>query len=301
MPKPLDAFIKDSNANLIRKKDLIKSSNLKREFLEINKHLYGKLKRTETDTRARSKEIINLILCKLVDEKRNSLPNSVMMFSVRQDETSEELLDRLQKFFRENLINVYMENFDEKDKINLNKELIVLVVKKLQNISLLDSSKDVLADAFEIFVSRLLKEAGGQFFTPASVVKFMVNYLDPEIDSKIIDPACGHGGFLLECKDFILSKIEQKFSNQEVIEKKYSEIISNLHGMDKDSYLAKICKLYIDIISQGKSNIFCEDSLDSNNYRKEASDFIKNNHFNYVFTNPPFGAKQLIPASCKRL
>jgi len=300
MPKPLDAFTKDRNANLIRKKDLKKSSNLKKEFFEINKHLYGKLKRTETDTRARSKEIINLILCKLVDEKRNSLPNSVMMFSVRHDETGKELLDRLQKFFRENLINVYMEYFDENDKINLNKELIVLIVKKLQNISLLDSSKDVLADAFEIFVSRLLKEAGGQFFTPASVVKFMVNYLDPEIDSKIIDPACGHGGFLLECKDLLLSQIEQKYANQkEVIERKYSEIISNLYGMDKDSYLAKICKLYIDIISQGKSNIFCEDSLDPNSYREETSDFIKNNYFNYVFTNPPFGAK--IPIDSKEV
>ncbi len=300
MPKPLDAFTKDRNANLIRKKDLTKSSNLKKEFFEINKHLYGKLKRTETDTRARSKEIINLILCKLVDEKRNSLPNSVMMFSVRHDETGKELLDRLQKFFRENLINMYMEYFDENDKINLNKELLVLIVKKLQNISLLDSSKDVLADAFEIFVSRLLKEAGGQFFTPASVVKFMVNYLDPEIDSKIIDPACGHGGFLLECKDLLLSQIEQKYANQkEVIEIKYSEIISNLYGMDKDSYLAKVCKLYIDIISQGKSNIFCEDSLDPNSYREETSDFIKNNHFNYVFTNPPFGAK--IPIDSKEI
>ena len=300
MPKPLDAFTKDRSANLIRKKDLKKSSNLKKEFLEINNHLYGKLKHTETDTRARSKQIINLILCKLVDEKKNSLPNSVMMFSVRQDETSKELLDRLQKFFKENLINVYMEHFDENEKITLNEELVVLIVKKLQNISLLDSSKDVLADAFEIFVSRLLKEAGGQFFTPASVVKFMVNFLDPEIDSKIVDPACGHGGFLLECKDLLLLKIEQKYANQkEVIERKYREVILNLNGMDKDSYLAKICKLYIDIISQGKSNIFCEDSLDPNSYRKEASDSIKNNHFNYVFTNPPFGAK--IPIDSKEI
>jgi len=300
MPKPLDAFTKDRNANLIRKKDLTKSSSLKKEFFEINKHLYGKLKQTETDTRARSKEIINLILCKLVDERRNSSPNSAMIFCVQHDETSIELLDRLQKFFRENLINVYGEHFDANEKINLNKELVVLIVKKLQNISLLDSSKDVLADAFEVFVSRLLKEAGGQFFTPASVVKFMVKYLDPEIDSKIIDPACGHGGFLLECKALLLSQIEQKYANQkEVIERKYSEIISNLYGMDKDSYLAKICKLYIDITSQGKSNIFCEDSLDPNNYREESSVFIKNNHFNFVFTNPPFGAK--IPIDSKEI
>ena len=300
MPKTLDAFTKEGNNSMIRKRDLIKSSNLKKEFLEINQHLYGKLKYTETDTRARSKEIINLILCKLVDEKNNFLPDSVMTFSIRKNEESHKLLDRLKLFFKENLKNKYGDIIDENENINLNKELVVLIVEKLQNISLLDSSKDVLADAFEIFVSRLLKEAGGQFFTPASVVKFMVNYLDPEIDSKIIDPACGHGGFLLECKDLLLSKIKQKFTNQkEIIETKYADIISNLFGIDKDSYLAKICKLYIDIISQGNSNIFCEDSLDPNNYRKQTSDFIKNNHFDYVFTNPPFGAK--IPIDNKEI
>jgi type I restriction enzyme M protein len=300
MPKTLNAFTKEGNNSLIRKKDLTKSSNLKKEFLEINQHLYGKLKYTETDTRARSKEIINLILCKLVDEKNNSSPNSVMVFSIRKGEESNELLDRLKLFFKENLKNRYKDIINENENINLNKELVVLIVEKLQNISLLDSSKDVLADAFEIFVSRLLKEAGGQFFTPASVVKFMVKYLNPEIDSKIIDPACGHGGFLLECKDLILSKIKQKYTNQkEIIESRYVDIISNLHGVDKDSYLAKICKLYIDIISQGKSKIFCEDSLDPNSYRKETSDFIKNNHFDYVFTNPPFGAK--IPIDNKEI
>lgn len=292
MPKTLDAFTKEGKGTVIRKRDLTKSSNLKREFLEINQHLYGKLKHTETDTRARSKEIINLILCKLVDEKLNALPDSVMAFNVRKEEKDHELLVRLKHFFKENIKDKYKAIVDENENINLNKELVVLIVEKLQNISLLDSSKDVLADAFEIFVSRLLKEAGGQFFTPASVVKFMVNYLNPEPDSKIIDPACGHGGFLIECKDLLLSKIKQMYANQEeIIESKYIEIISNLHGIDKDSYLAKVCKLYIDIISQGKSNIFCEDSLDPNNYRKQTSNYIKDDHFDYVFTNPPFGAK----------
>ncbi|MFX1288110.1 MAG: N-6 DNA methylase, partial [Promethearchaeota archaeon] len=300
MPKTLDAFAREGNKGIIRKRDLIKSSNLKKEFLEINQHLYGKLKHTETDTRARSKEIINLLLCKLVDEKNKISPDSFMEFSIRKNEESHELLDRLRIFFREKLKNKYKGVIQENENINLNKELVVLVVEKLQNISLLESSRDVLADAFEIFVSRLLKEAGGQFFTPASVVKFMVNYLDPEIDSKIIDPACGHGGFLLECKDLLLSKISQKYTNQrELIEIKYIEIISNLYGIDKDSYLAKVCKLYLDIISQGKSNIFCEDSLDPNHYRKQSSDFIKNDYFDYVFTNPPFGAK--IPIDNKEI
>ena len=57
--------------------------------------------------------------------------------------------------------------------------------------------------------------------------------------------------------------------------------------------------LYLDIISQGKSNIFCDDSLDPNNYSKGTSDAIKDNHFDFVVTNPPFGAK--IPIDIKEL
>ena len=66
----------------------------------------------------------------------------------------------MQQFFKDNIKEKYKLIVGETENINLNKELVVLIVEKLQNISLLDSSKDVLADAFEIFVSRLLKEAG---------------------------------------------------------------------------------------------------------------------------------------------
>ena len=119
----------------------------------------------------------------------------------------------------------------------------------------------------------------------------MVNYLDPEEDLKILDPACGHGGFLLEAKDLLWSKIDN--------EQKKVKIISNLHGIDKDLFLARICKLYLEILSSGKSNVLCEDSLDPINYRDKAKKIIKNNYFDIILTNPPFGAK--IPINNKEL
>ena len=65
----LDIFIdKSERFQNLRKRDLEKSPNLKKTFNLINQHLYAKLKYTDTDTRARSREIINLLLCKLVDE-----------------------------------------------------------------------------------------------------------------------------------------------------------------------------------------------------------------------------------------
>ncbi|MFX1556440.1 MAG: class I SAM-dependent DNA methyltransferase, partial [Promethearchaeota archaeon] len=245
---------------LLRKKDLQISPNLKKTFNSINQHLYGKSKYLDTDTRTRAKEIVNLLLCKLVDEI-NKEPDDFLDFIIQEGESEEELLKRLQNFFNENVKRKYQYIIANNEQISLNKELVYLIVKELHKISLLESSKDILSDAFEIFVSKVLKEEGGQFFTPPNIIKFMVNYLDPEINAKILDPACGHGGFLLEAKDLLLKEIfnDKRFPDNQ-IEKNSIEIISNLYGIDKDLFLARIAKLYLDILSGGKSNIFCEDS-----------------------------------------
>ncbi|MHA1508599.1 MAG: N-6 DNA methylase [Promethearchaeota archaeon] len=283
-------FTKENKRNIIRKRDLIKSPNLKKTFVSINNHLYGKLKYADTDTRARSKEIINLLLCKLVDEVNKS-PEDEMEIYIREGETEKELLERIQAFFQQNVKKKYLNIMGENEQITLNKDLLFIIIKELEQISLLKSSKDILSDAFEIFVSKMLKDEGGQFFTPPNIVKFMVNYLDPEEDSKVLDPACGHGGFLLETKELLWSKIDN--------EQKKVRIISNLHGIDKDLFLARICKLYLEILSSGKSNVFCEDSLDPFSYRDQAKKIIKTNYFDSILTNPPFGAK--IPINNQQL
>ncbi len=285
MPVDITDFLEEKS-EILRKKDLKKYTNLKQVFKSINQHLYGKLKYTDTDTRARSRQIVNLLLCKLVDEMSKK-PEEEVEFCIRAGESDKDLLKRIEYFFNENVRKKFNNVMNENEQITLTKELVYLVIKELQEISLLQSSKDIFSDAFEIFVSKLLKDEGGQFFTPPNIVRFMVNYLNPKYVSKILDPACGHGGFLLETKDFLWSKIE---SNEKKIES-----ISNLFGVDKDLFLAKISKLYLEILSNGNSNIFCEDSLDPKSYRSPAKELIKNDKFDYIFTNPPFGAK--IPIS----
>ncbi len=143
MPIKITDFAEvNKKAGVLRKKDLIKSPNLKKTFTLINQHLYGKLKYTHTDTRSRSKEIINLLLCKLVDEI-NKTPNSVLDFCIRDKETEQELYDRIQFFFKKHIKEKHKDIFDENEQIGLNKELIYLIVKELQHISLLKSSKDM--------------------------------------------------------------------------------------------------------------------------------------------------------------
>jgi len=290
MPLKITDYV-ENHDKFLKKKDLQLSPNLKQTFTLINQHMYAKLKHTDTDTRARSKEIVNLLLCKLVDEINKS-PEDNLDFCIREGESEDELLKRIQNFFIRSVREKYKDLISESEIISLNKELVYLFIKELQNISLLQSSKDILGDAFEIFVSKILKDEGGQFFTPPNIIKFMVNYLDPEIDAMVLDPACGHGGFLLEVKELLWSKIEMNFKTQEEsIKNKKVEIISNLYGIDKDLFLAKISRLYLEILSGGTPNIYCEDSLDPFNYRSAAKNSIKESKFDYIFTNPPFGAK----------
>ncbi|MFX0041574.1 MAG: N-6 DNA methylase [Candidatus Hodarchaeota archaeon] len=281
MPVHITDFL-EIESNGFKKKDLVKSPNLKKTFTLINQHLYAKLKQTDTDTRTRSKEIINLLLCKLTDEI-NKHDDENVDFCIRKGESLEKLYERIHQLFEKNVKEKYKEIIGENEQINLNKELLYLTVKELQHISLLKSSKDILSDAFEIFVSKILKDEGGQFFTPPNVIEFMVHYLNPTVDSKILDPACGHGGFLLEAKDLLWSKISS--------EDKRINLISNFFGIDKDLFLAKLSKLYLEILSNGKSNIFCEDSLDPKSYGTQAKKIIRDKIFDYIFTNPPFGAK----------
>jgi type I restriction enzyme M protein len=281
MPGNITDFLKQKPVGL-KKRDLVKSPNLKTIFNVINQHLYGKLKYTDTDTRARSKQIINLLLCKLVDEVSKK-PEEEIEFCIKNDESPKTLYKRIQKYFEENVRGKYQNVLDQNEQIKLTQELVYLIVRELQHISLIQSSKDIISDAFEIFVSKILKDEAGQFFTPPNIVKFMVHYLDPEYGTKILDPACGHGGFLLESKDLLWSRCKSEGDK--------IEAISNLYGIDKDLFLAKISRLYLDILSNGKSNVFCEDSLDPKNFRSPAKELIKNDNFDYIFTNPPFGVK----------
>ncbi|MFX1569651.1 MAG: N-6 DNA methylase [Promethearchaeota archaeon] len=289
MPVDITDFIEEKS-EILRKKDLKKYTNLKQVFKSINQHLYGKLKYTDTDTRTRSKEIVNLLLCKLVDEKFKK-PEEKVEFCIKLGESKKDLLRRIRTLFNENVRDKFKNVMNANEQITLTEELVYLVVEELQEISLLESSKDIFSDAFEIFVSKILKDEGGQFFTPPNIIEFMVNYLNPNTNSKVLDPACGHGGFLLETKNLLWSKIE---SNESRIKS-----ISNLFGIDKDLFLAKISKLYLEILSNGNSNIFCEDSLDPESYRSPAKQLIKNDEFDYILTNPPFGAK--IPISDKKI
>ena len=81
----------------------------------------------------------------------------------------------------------YPDVFDETDKITLSQNSIAYIVGELQQYCLIDSERDVIADAFETFIGPSLRGGQGQFFTPRNVVKLLLSLVDPSPKDKIMD------------------------------------------------------------------------------------------------------------------
>lgn len=278
----------------IRREDLIITHNLKSTFKAIRNYLAANAVGTTRDE-ALAQQLINLIFCKIFDE-RFTAPKSTVRFRVGLNESNNEVRGRVEKLFSD-VKAKYKEVFTQEDVINLDDNSVAYIVGELQNYCLVDAERDVLADAFETFIDHALKGGQGQFFTPRNVVKMMVEILDPDDSDMIIDPACGSGGFIIESLRYVWNKIINRYkamgwTDTAILEEKIDVANKCIRGIDKDYFLAKIAKSYMAIMGDGKGGVFCEDSLERpENWGDKTRQKIHLEDFSVVLTNPPFGSK----------
>jgi type I restriction enzyme M protein len=278
-----------------KRKDLKPAKDLKSHFRVINNYLYGNMKKDDTSTRNRAKQIINLLFCKIYDEQYTGM-NEEVTFRAGVNEDKEIVAQRIRELFVQ-VKNRFNDVFEDEDVITLDPSSIVFSVGQIQELCITESERDVIGDAFEVFVAKALKDEDGQFFTPRNVIKMMVDIIDPNEKTMILDPACGTGGFLIESLRHVWSKIDQKagtlgWSKKRVEDEKQYIATSNFRGIDKDSFVAKVTKAYMAIIGDGRGGVFCENSLeDVREWNHKCQDKIDLGKFDVVFTNPPFGSK----------
>lgn len=260
-------------SHLVKPLDLFTPTLLPLNLPEVFKQIYYYLYSNSNIPRAErlGAEMIRILFCKIYDETHNG---SVKSFTLISNETEQEIGDRVKKLF-EKVKEAYPDVFDKEEKIYLDNKSIKYVVEKLQNYSLVETERDVISEAFQAFLGPGMRGEKGQFFTPRNVVKMCVDMLDPKPGERVIDPACGSGGFLVE----VLSHLAER------------EYFCNVYGIDKEVDLVKICKTYMAIVGDGHANIFCADSLYPESWSKEIKKEIEGGSFDVVLTNPPFGAK----------
>lgn len=285
-----------------RRKDLVETHNLKAKFVSIRNYLAGNAVGITRDEEL-ARQFINIILCKLYDEKFTK-PNDVVMFRAGVGEQPSEVKKRIVARFNETKLR-YNDVLDSIDEISLDENSLTYVVGELQQYSLMSAQRDVVGDAFEVFIHRALKGGQGQYFTPKNVVRTAIKIIDPSLEDKIIDPACGSGGFLIEGLKYLHNKIDvmgarYNWPDDMIQEEKIAKANINFCGIEKDTFLSKVVKAYMILMGDGKSGIFCEDSLNiPNTWDNKTQARVQLGTFDVLLANPPFGSKIPVKGEAK--
>lgn len=248
-------------------------------------------------------EVLKLIFIKMLDEK-SDLSNRKFYVT---DEEFEKLKEGKGNSFMERITTLFKKVRaeypgvfpDPHEKINLKPLTLAFVVNQFQQYSFTETPADVKGAAFQSFVYRHLRGGRGEFFTPTPIIKLAVNILDPQDNEKVIDPACGSGRFLIETLKWIKKKKLKARPECEVDIYLAVYARRNLCGIDIVPDLVRVTKMRLMLYGDGHTGIFTANSLlpfDQLVSSAEKSNVPqslrpKQESFNILMTNPPFGTK----------
>lgn len=239
-------------------------------------------------------EIFKLIFAKLYDEHIHG-DEEALLFR-RGSETPEELHDRIQKLFVKATKHPgWNEIFDPAEKIQLTPQALAPCVSELEKYRFFGSDLDVLDAAFEHLINPEQKGDKGQYFTPRHVVQMCVEMLNPRDHESCLDPACGPCGFMIHTLKHVTEsdKFKRKWG-REVDSRKREYAQNYLYAIDFDLKLAKVAKVMMLIMGDGKTNVFRVSSLDPREWKSHpyrVGDKIQDGMFDIVLTNPPFAGE----------
>jgi type I restriction enzyme M protein len=271
--------------------DLQANYELHGVFNELRNYLAG-MASDMTRDESLLQQLIPLLFCKIYTENNAGLKEK---FQAESNVSSEVIKKRISTIF-EMVKKEFEDIFDEKELIELEAESIKFIVSKLQNYELTAIDQDTIGNLFESLLGRSLKGSKGQFFTPRNVVKLAVDITDPNVGEYVLDPACGSGGFLTIALGHVWDKLDQKAKHigwtDETLTRKKKDASDYFMGIDKDSFLVKIAKTSMALLGDGRTNIFCENSLKNpSEWTEVCRSIIKFRNSDVILTNPPFGAK----------
>ncbi len=145
-------------------------------------------------------------------------------------------------------------------------------------------SKDILGKVYEYFLGEFaLAEGkkGGQFYTPGSVVKLLVEMLEP-YEGRVFDPCCGSGGMFVQSEKFIKSHRDYyKKNNGKKLSLNPADHIS-IYGQESNQTTWRLAKMNLAIRGIDSSNVKW------NNEGSFLNDAHKDLKADYIIANPPF-------------
>lgn len=216
--------------------------------------------------------------------------------------------------------------FEPNDTIKIKEASFEAIVKELEVYNLSRTADDVKGIAFEKFLGKTFRGELGQFFTPRTIVDFMVALLDPEEGEIICDPCCGSGGFLIKAFEYVREKIEndiQRVKEQikaQLFDEKYDSLsdkkkadidervdeyftilnreLNTIHTDSRLQHLSSDCIFGTDanprMARTAKMNMIMHGDGHGGVHHHDGLlnvNGIFENRFDVILTNPPFGSR----------
>jgi len=179
---------------------------------------------------------------------------------------------------------VAKEAFSDAFNYMKNGTLLRQVVNKVDEIDFNSSTeRHTFGDIYEQILKDLQSSGNsGEFYTPRAVTRFMVDMVNPKLGEKVMDPACGTGGFLACTMDFI------KESGSVNTPEDNQTLQQQIHGVEKKQLPHLLCTTNmllhgIEVPSQIRHD---------NTLARPLRDWSQKERVNVVVANPPFGGME---------
>lgn len=259
-------------------------------------------------------QFLYLIFAKMHDERQ---PNEARRFWAGRFEKNGQLIDeqfdpagqkairrRIEPLFEE-VKKKYSTVFRGNEEISLSDRALAFMVSELAKYDFGRTDVDAKGAAYQEIVGTNLRGDRGQYFTPRGAIKLVVSMLDPKPKERVLDPACGTGGFLTATLAHFAHKFEEEKgiqpgaeSTQEFIsiQERLAEFVkNNLFGADFDPFLVRAAQMNAVMASNAEAHLFNINSLEFPAGhlpgRAEAEKVAKLGTMDVVMTNPPFGSE----------
>jgi type I restriction enzyme M protein len=144
------------------------------------------------------------------------------------------------------------------------------------------SDLHLFGDIYEQIL-RDLQAAGnaGEFYTPRAVTKFMVQMVDPQLGEKVLDPACGTGGFLTNTIEHVRHNYVHSIEDEQILQ-------NSIKGVEKKQLPYFLCVTNLMLHGIDTPNQVSHDNTLARPYR----DYQPEDRVDVIVTNPPFGGME---------
>ncbi|MEJ1966253.1 MAG: N-6 DNA methylase [Gammaproteobacteria bacterium] len=238
---------------------------------ELFRKIYYRLYTNSSASRAEViiEDLSLLLLCKLAAGLRDA-NREIEAFIAGSGTANEQLLPLLARAYPD--FGVASRSFSIGDAAARS------VLQDLRGLALETAPAHTLGEAFQALIGPRLRGEKGQFFTPRSLARAMVEILDPQPHERVLDPACGTGGFLAETALHQQRKFPRAEQSAEIV------------GVDKDQGLARMAAALLTLLDPLRSRVFNFSSLVLHDWPTHRAGAIES-AFDVILTNPPFGTK----------